>query len=114
MKPEALGVSPEAQRKDDNLSFYSGHTSLTFTLATASGTVASLRGYSLAPAIWSAGLGVAALAGWLRIAADKHYLSDVLVGAVAGSLAGVLLPVLFHGRRDPVAGPVIDPTAAGQ
>lgn len=31
---------------DDNLSFYSGHTSLAFSVAVASGTVATLRGYS--------------------------------------------------------------------
>jgi membrane-associated phospholipid phosphatase len=84
---------------DDDLSFYSGHTSLAFGLAAASGTVASLRGYRLAPLVWASGLAIAALTGYLRVAADKHYLTDVLGGVLAGGAAGVLVPLLFHGRR---------------
>ena len=34
--------------------------------------------------------------GYLRIAADKHYLSDVTVGAVLGTLIGAGIPLLFH------------------
>jgi membrane-associated phospholipid phosphatase len=30
--------------------------------------------------------------------ADKHYLTDVLVGAAAGTLFGVGVPLLLHGR----------------
>ena len=47
-----------AQPSDNNLSFYSSHTSFAFALATASGTVASMRKYRLArwsgPQGWSA------------------------------------------------------------
>jgi membrane-associated phospholipid phosphatase len=85
---------------DSRLSFYSGHTSITTALAAASGTVAYLRGYRLAPLCWIPGAAIAATTGYLRIAADKHYLSDVLVGAAAGSLLGILIPVAFHPRRD--------------
>lgn len=91
---------------DDNLSFYSGHTSIAFSVATASGTIASLRGYRLAPVVWAAALPFAALTGYLRIAADKHSLTDVLAGAVLGSAFGVLVPVLFHGRREGTVPPV--------
>jgi membrane-associated phospholipid phosphatase len=83
---------------DNNLSFYSGHTSMTFSLATAAGTVATLRGYRNAWAVWAVGMPLAAATGYLRMAADKHYLSDVLVGAVAGSAFGVGVPVLLHAR----------------
>jgi membrane-associated phospholipid phosphatase len=31
--------------------------------------------------------------------ADKHYFTDVLTGAVAGSLFGVGVPLLLHGRQ---------------
>jgi membrane-associated phospholipid phosphatase len=93
---------PEADRAadaDDDLSFFSGHTTFTFVVAAAAGTVSDLRGYRSAPWVWAAGLGLAATTGYLRIAADKHYLSDVLVGAAIGAAAGVALPRLLHPRE---------------
>lgn len=85
---------------DDNLSFFSGHTTLAFVVATSSGMVATMRGYRLAPLIWGTGLSMAVSVGYLRIAADKHYFSDVLTGAIIGSIAGVGLPLLFHSPRE--------------
>jgi membrane-associated phospholipid phosphatase len=90
---------------DNNLSFYSGHTSPAFALAVAAGTVATLRGYRAAPAVWAVGLPLAAFTGYLRIAADKHYLTDVLTGAVLGSSVGFLVPFFLHGRRTSSATP---------
>ncbi len=84
----------------DNTSFYSGHTSLAFSLAVASGTVASMRGYTMAPWIWGAGLAVAATTGYLRLAADKHYMTDVIAGAAIGSAVGFALPYLFHRPKE--------------
>jgi len=86
--------------KERNLSFFSGHSSLAFSLAVSSGTVASLRGYRWAPLVWAVGLPVAAFTAYSRIAADAHYLSDVLVGSVMGALVGGGIPLLFHGRAD--------------
>ena len=97
-----LPRAPDAVRKltdspsDDNLSFYSGHTTLAFAVATASGTVATLRGYRLAPVVWSTGLTLATTVGYLRIAADKHYFSDVVTAAIIGSVVGVGVPLVFH------------------
>jgi membrane-associated phospholipid phosphatase len=87
---------------DDNLSFYSGHTTMAFASATAAGTVYLLRGYRGAPWVLGGGLALAAFTGYLRIAADKHWFTDVLVGAAAGSLVGWAVPYLFH--RDGGAG----------
>jgi membrane-associated phospholipid phosphatase len=87
---------------DDHLSFFSGHTSATFALAVAAGTTATLRGYRRADVVWAVGMPLAALTGYLRIAADRHYFSDVLTGALIGSLAGVLVPYL-HARGMQVA-----------
>ena len=87
-----------AQPADNNLSFYSGHTTLAFSLATSAAMTASLRGYSLAPVLWAVGLPLAAFTGYLRIAADKHYLSDVLVGAALGSAFGVFIPWLHRAQ----------------
>lgn len=91
--------------RDDNLSFYSGHTAQTFTIAASTTTVALLRGYELAPFIALTTAPLAALTGYLRIAADKHYLTDVLAGAAIGSAIGILAPVLLHPRRDDAAPP---------
>lgn len=81
---------------DRNLSFYSGHASLAFASATAAGTVYLLRGYRGAPWVLGGGLALAAFTGYLRIAADKHWLTDVLAGAAVGSLVGWAVPYLFH------------------
>jgi membrane-associated phospholipid phosphatase len=91
---------PDPPHPDDNLSFCSGHSQAAFVMAAASGTAASLRGYDLAPAVWAGGMSVAVAVAWLRIAADRHYLSDVLAGGVIGSAIGVLLPLGFHGRAE--------------
>jgi membrane-associated phospholipid phosphatase len=87
-------------RSDDNVSFFSGHTSMAFSLAAAAGTVSDLRGYRSAPWVWGAGLTLATAAGYLRIAADQHYLTDVLVGAAVGTAVGVAVPRLLHPRED--------------
>lgn len=84
---------------DDLTSFYSGHTSFAFNLVVSLGTLAELRGYPGRVWIWAVGLPLAALVPPLRMAADKHYLSDVLVGAVVGSALGVAVPLLLHGRE---------------
>lgn len=89
-----------SQRPRDNTSFYSGHASLAFSLAVASGTIATMRGYRLAPAIWGVGLATAATASYLRLAADKHYLTDTIAGAVLGSAFGFAIPYLFHRPKD--------------
>jgi membrane-associated phospholipid phosphatase len=85
-----------AHSPEDNLSFFSGHTTTAFALAAATGTVATMRGYRWAPVPWIAGGALAAGTGYLRVAADRHWLSDVLVGAAMGIAIGIAVPVLFH------------------
>ena len=93
------------KKPDDNLSFWSGHTSLTFTLAAAGGAVAALGGYDHAPLVMGVSGSLALATGYLRIAADKHYFTDVLTGAVMGSAMGILLPIVFHGRTSETSTP---------
>ncbi|NPC75152.1 phosphatase PAP2 family protein [Corallococcus sp. AB004] len=99
-------VLPEAEKgltahpTDNNLSFYSGHTNLAFALAVSAGTVATMRGYKHQAVVWGVGLPLAASVGLLRMGADKHYLSDVITGAVLGTAFGVAVPLLLHGRVD--------------
>ncbi|MGE0871550.1 MAG: phosphatase PAP2 family protein [Kofleriaceae bacterium] len=88
--------TPTRARNDWNTSFFSGHTALAFTMATSSGTVASLRGYRSAPYIWAGGFVLATTTGYLRIACDAHYFTDVFTGALIGGAIGVAVPLLFH------------------
>jgi len=98
----AAGAPPaDRDPADANLSFYSGHTSFAFALAASAGTVATLRRYRLAPLVWSVGLAVAATTAALRIAAERHYLIDVLAGAVGGTVLGVGLPFAHRLSANP-------------
>lgn len=110
--PEAVRALTDSP-SDDNLSFFSGHTTLAFALATSAGTINTLRNYRLAPLVWGTGLGMAVSVGYLRIAADKHYLSDVLTGAVVGSLVGIGIPLIFHSVASPSSAST-PPSASGQ
>jgi membrane-associated phospholipid phosphatase len=80
----------------DNLSFPSGQTTLAFSVATAAGTVAFLRGWRHAPWVLGVGLGLASVVGYLRIAGDVSWTTDVLAGAALGGAAGFGMPWLLH------------------
>lgn len=81
---------------DDNASLFSGHTGLAFAVATAGGVVAHERHYGSEPWIWTGGFVIAATTGYLRIAADKHWFTDVAIGAVVGVGMGLAIPLLLH------------------
>jgi membrane-associated phospholipid phosphatase len=79
---------------DNNMSFYSGHAAATFAMAAATATVARMRGRTLGAWAWAVGLPLATATAYLRLAGDKHYLTDVTVGAVMGTAVGILVPAL--------------------
>lgn len=93
-----------AFNSDDNLSFPSGHSSLGFAITTSAGLVAHWRGYKTEPYIWGVGITLSLTTEYLRMAADKHYLSDVLTGGLVGVGAGLLVPRLM--RHDLVIVPI--------
>lgn len=97
--------------EDNNLSFFSGHTSLVFSFVAATATIVRARGYRHWWAVLAAGLPLAVTTATLRIVGDKHYLTDVLTGAVFGTLLGFGVPALFH--RPLQAGPVTAELSAG-
>lgn len=114
---EGTPDDPFVCRRDDRYeSFFSGHTSAAFTAAGL--TCARPPGVLYEPPMQIGAcvgsLGAALAVGFFRIASDHHYLTDVIVGATVGSLAGVLLPRWLHYRRErspwpgafiPMAGP---------
>jgi membrane-associated phospholipid phosphatase len=100
---------------DDDNSFPSGHASLAFASAAAFGTVAKLRGDAAWPFVYAAGFAGAAVVAYLRVAADKHWLTDVAAGAALGAAIGVATPLLLHRREDPARSPgvVVTPLPLG-
>ena len=85
-------------------SFYSGHTAFTFATA---GLICShhlnLKLYGGgAPDIAACATGFAAAAatGTLRMVGDQHYATDVITGALVGTITGLGLPWLLHYRHD--------------
>lgn len=90
---------------DENLSFFSGHTTLAFAVAVSAGTIFLMQGMPGAGWVLGGGLALAAFTGYLRIASEQHYLTDVLTGAAVGSLVGWAVPFLFHRPRKPREAP---------
>lgn len=94
------GSDRDPSEGDARLSFYSGHTSTAFAMATAYGVLFQARhprSKWRAP-VWVLSYGLAATTGVMRVTAGKHFWSDVVVGAVAGSAIGLAIPAL-HLRR---------------
>jgi membrane-associated phospholipid phosphatase len=102
MRPYVHAIEDPAERdkviarKGAFHSFPAGHVVETFGLAAASGVVASRRGYRLAPLVWGAGLALGFATAYTRVAADRHYFTDVLAGAAIGTVVGGGIPLLFH------------------
>ncbi|ABS28661.1 phosphatase PAP2 family protein [Anaeromyxobacter sp. Fw109-5] len=97
----AKGLFARPRPTDDattGRSFYSAHTSRAFSLAVAAATVSTLRRRPAAPWVWLVGLGLAGGVGYLRVASDAHWATDVLAGAAAGSAIGFAVPWLVHRR----------------
>ena len=99
-------TAPLSDRVDTNgaLSFYSGHTTLSFAATIA--TWRTLDRLNVAPKWkWLAlGIGLAgsSFVGISRVVAGDHFPTDVLVGAGMGTSFGFLLPAL-HDRGFTVA-----------
>lgn len=95
--PASERLSPEASG-----SFYSGHANAAFLSAVYFAYTYSLRhpDSRYQGAIWAGSLGAAATVAGLRVAAGKHFLSDVVVGAAMGSFFGWVFPYM-HRSRDP-------------
>lgn len=80
---------------DDNLSFFSGHATAASSMAMAMARTIELRTGSRIGYWLLVPVGVAA--GLMRLAADKHWGSDVALGLAVGAAVGWLVPTL-HAR----------------
>lgn len=84
VKVQANRLRPDGT---DRRSFFSGHTSSAFSSAAV--------GCVLDKNFCAPGYVLAAATGYLRIAADKHWASDVLMGAIVGTASGKFIPGIF-------------------
>lgn len=82
-------------------SFFSGHVSEAFSLGLSAATVASIRHYRSARWIWVGTILLGTLDGYMRLAGDDHYVTDVLAGAVVGTAFGIGMPLLHRSKRGP-------------
>ncbi len=87
-------------------SFFSGHSSFSFTSA----ALICVHHFEndLLGAPWDAlscagGYAVAATTATFRVVSDMHYASDVLTGALMGTLVGYGVPLLHYRNRDAAA-----------
>lgn len=91
-------TATEAEKLDSRnvSSFFSGHTTAAFTTAVFTAYTYQLKhqGSPLVPWVWGGSLAAASTVGGLRIAAGKHFPSDILAGAAVGSAVGYLVPRL--------------------
>jgi membrane-associated phospholipid phosphatase len=84
-------------------SFFSGHATFTFTAAAlicVNHTQNALLGSPWDGVSCVGGYVVAASTSALRVLADMHYTSDVIIGAVVGTLIGYGVPLLHFRHRD--------------
>jgi len=102
-RPYVYDASTDAETRTANnatLSFFSGHTSSAFSMATAYSylyTKDHPHSPLIAP-IWLSTHALAASTAVLRGVAGKHFWTDVIAGAAAGSAIGLAVPSLHAAR----------------
>jgi membrane-associated phospholipid phosphatase len=101
----------DCESRDRYRSYFSGHTTIAFASATVTCSHHArhdLFGDELADGIaCGAAVTSAATVGAMRIAGNKHYITDVATGAAVGTLSGLAVPWLLHyGPLARVATPV--------
>lgn len=103
------GAGAEAARDAEGEaygSFFSGHASAAFTVAVFTGEWFSemYPNSAYRSLVWVTSLSLAGFVGVLRIAAGKHYPTDVVVGALAGT--GISFAVIGIHKKSVRFGPV--------
>lgn len=96
------GASPNTTNNE--LSFFSGHTSMSAAVTATATYLAFIRSPS-SPRPWltlGAGTALTAFIGYERVRSGAHFPTDVVAGAIAGAAVGVLVPHLHrHSEEAP-------------
>jgi membrane-associated phospholipid phosphatase len=91
----------QRQGKDSHLSFYSGHSSVSFAASVAGAYLFAQNTTEKAAraTVFGFELALAAATANLRTRAGKHFYSDVIVGALVGAAVGYAVPRLHGGPK---------------
>jgi len=117
-RPQVHALEGEAKRQEidkqsDPLeSFPSGHTASIMAITASSAVISTMRGYRYAPLIWVIGSVIAGGVTYLRVAADQHYMTDNILGAVLGGAIGAAVPLIFHRPIKPLPSDTASATAS--
>lgn len=113
-------VAPSGKH-DDNKSFFSGHAGISMAAAVAALEIRKAQG-TRARRVWAAtALTAAGTTAVLRVAARKHYVTDIVAGAAVGWAAGRLVPKwlerepreqALQSRLAPIVVPIVSRTSA--
>lgn len=92
---EDFGLS-EKQKVRARHAFFSGHTSLTAASCFFTAKVFSdyFPDSKYKPLVWAGAIVVPAAVGYFRVAAGKHFPTDVITGYAIGATIGILIPHL--------------------
>jgi membrane-associated phospholipid phosphatase len=102
---KSVDCEPEVRYR----SFFSGHATLAFTsagLLCANHLGLGLLGKTGDILTCAGGFTVATMTGLFRVMSDMHYASDVAIGAIVGTAAGLAVPILHFDApsKEPAAG----------
>jgi membrane-associated phospholipid phosphatase len=105
-RPRPFTYNPDAPAEqkllaDARASFFSRHTTFAFASACFMSTVYGTYnpGSKLRPYLWAGSLTAAAVVGDLRFEAGAHFLTDVITGALVGSVIGLGVPYLHKSKN---------------
>jgi len=95
----------EKKKRDVMFSFYSGHTAQAFNSAVFFSTVFSdyFPQSQWRYIVWGTSLLAASTTGYLRYHAGKHYPTDIIAGAIVGSMTGWAVPALHRNKNENIA-----------
>ncbi len=84
------------------LSFFSAHTSVSFASAVFLSTTFNKYNpdSNLTPYIWGTSLLLSSAVGYLRYASGNHFPTDIIAGAIIGSVVGFLIPLIHESNEE--------------
>jgi len=87
--------------KSSRLSFFSGHASVTSSLAIMSAKIITDLNPNMKykVVVWGTAIILPATIGYLRYEAGKHFPTDVITGYVVGATTGYLIPTIHMSDR---------------
>ncbi len=115
-RPYVYGLDPgPVGGRSSHLSFFSGHSSMTFAAAVAGSYLYGVQSPDehARAALWGVELALASATANLRVRAGKHFYSDIVMGALVGAGIGATLPRLYLDQPNRYAPTTLEVSAMG-